>query len=144
VYDTARAALLALTDDTLFERVAVKVLRTRFPELRITGPSGDLHRDAFDRPLFGTRDEVVILVSCEARWTVKLKRDLGEYSAYSARERPKKAIFVTNRSTKQTTQRTYKNWSRDTLGIKLEIADLSELALDLESERGRPSPRGGV
>ena len=42
MYDTPRAAL---TDDELFERVAVKVLRTCFPELRITGPSGDLNRD---------------------------------------------------------------------------------------------------
>ena len=69
MYDTARAAMEALTDDELFERVAVKVLRVRYPELRITGPSGDLNRDAFGRPLFGERDEIVLLVSCEGRWT---------------------------------------------------------------------------
>src|SRR5712691_5092452 len=71
------------------ERVAVKVLRTRFPELRITGPSGDLNRDAFGRPLFGERDEIVLLVSCEARWTGKLKRDLGRYSALPVPDRPR-------------------------------------------------------
>lgn len=134
MYDTARAALQALADDELFERVAVKVLRTRFPELRITGPSGDLNRDAFGRPLFGEHDKIVLLVSCEARWTVKLKRDLGEYVAYPADARPAKAIFVTNRSTKQTTQQRYKKWSRDTLGIELEVVDLNELALELESD----------
>lgn len=137
VYDTARAALQALTDDELLERVAVKVLRARFPELRITDPSGDLNRDAFGRPFFGEHDKVVLLVSCEARWTGetgKLKRDLAKYGERPAHERPGKAIFVTNRSTKQTTHGTYKTWSRDTLGIELEIVDLNELALDLESD----------
>jgi protein gp37 len=118
----------------LFERVAVKVLRTRFPELRITGPSGDLNRDAFGRPLFGEHDKIVLLVSCEDRWTVKLKRDLGEYAPYPADARPAKAIFVTNQSTKQTTQQRYKEWSRDALGIGLEVVDLNELALELESD----------
>jgi len=134
VYDTARAALQALTDDELFERVAVKVLRTRFPELRITGPSGDLNRDAFGRPLFGEHDKIVLLVSCEARWTVKLKRDLSEYAPYPADARPPRATFVTNRSTKQTTQKDYKKWSRGMLGIELEVVDLNELALELESD----------
>lgn len=54
MYDTARVALQGLTDDELFERVALRVLRTRFPEPRITGPSSDLNRDAFGRPLFGS------------------------------------------------------------------------------------------
>jgi hypothetical protein len=134
VYDTARAALQALTDDELFERVAIKVLRTRFPDLRITGPSGDLNRDAFGRPLFGEHDKIVLLVSCEARWTVKLKRDLSEYTQYPGGARPARAIFVTNRSTKQTTQKDYKKWSRDELGIELEVVDLNELAVELESD----------
>ncbi|HEX2744336.1 MAG TPA: ATP-binding protein [Streptosporangiaceae bacterium] len=134
MYDTARAALQALTDDELFERVAVKVLRTRFPDLRITGPSGDLNRDAFGRPLFGEHDKIVLLVSCEARWTVKLKRDLSEYAPYPAGARPARAIFVTNRSTKQTTQKDYKKWSRDEFGIELEVVDLNELAVELESD----------
>ena len=134
MYDTARAALQALTDDELLERVAVKVLRTRFSDLRITGPSGDLNRDAFGRPLFGEHDKIVLLVSCEARWTVKLKRDLSEYAPYPADARPPRAIFVTNRSTKQSTQKDYKKWSRDELGIELEVVDLNELALELESD----------
>jgi len=79
VYDTARAALQALTDDELFERVAVKVL---FPEFRITGPSRDLNRDAFGRPVSAS--------------TTK------KYGTRPAHERSDKAIFVTNRSTKQT------------------------------------------
>ena len=132
MYDTARVALLALTDDELFERVAVKVLRLRYPGLRITGPSGDLNRDAFSRPLFGGRDEIVLLVSCDARWHAKLRRDLDEYRPCPVEDRPEKAIFVTNRSTKQTTQLTYKKLAGE-LGIKLEVVDLNELAVDLES-----------
>ena len=106
MYDTARAALLALTDHVVFERVAVKVLRRQIPGLRITGPSGDLNRDAFGRPMFGEHDEIVLLVSCEEKWTRKLKRDLGQYGTYPGHDRPQRAIFVTNRSTKQTTQAT--------------------------------------
>ena len=133
MYDTARAALEALTDDELFERVACKVLRVRYPELRITGPSGDLNRDAFARPLFGDRDEIVLLVSSEARWSRKLSRDLREYSDYPEQEQPEKAFFVTNQSTNQTTQLTYKKQAR-ALGIGLEVVDLNELAVDLESD----------
>jgi hypothetical protein len=135
VYDTPRAALEALSDDTLFERLAVKVLRARYPALRITGPSGDLGRDGFGRRLFGEHDELVLLVSCENAWTAKLKRDLKPYEAISAEVRPTKAIFVTNRSTKQTTQRKYKTDVHDRLGITLEIVDLNELAVDLESDQ---------
>jgi hypothetical protein len=134
VYDTARAALEALTDDELFERVAVKVLRTGYPGLRITGPSGDLNRDAFGRPLFGERDDIVLLVSCEKDWPRKLKRDLSGYGACPAEERPEKAIFATNRSTKQADQDRYKKWSRREFGIELEVVDLNELAVDLESD----------
>jgi len=137
VYDTARAALQALTDYDVFERVAVQVLRARFPDLRITGPSGDLGRDGFGRRLFGERDEIVLLVSCEKEWTRKLKRDLSPYGKLSADDRPDKAIFATNRSTKQITQQTYKKWAWNTLNIALEIVDLSELALDLESDELR-------
>ncbi len=134
MYDTARAALLALTDHVVFERVAVKVLRRQIPGLRITGPSGDLNRDAFGRPMFGEHDEIVLLVSCEERWTRKLKRDLGPYGNYPGHDRPQRAIFVTNRSTRQVTQATWKKWSRKELSIALEIVDLNELSLELESD----------
>jgi hypothetical protein len=113
VYDEPRAALQALTDDTLFERVAFKVLRIRFPELRITGPSGDLNRDAFGRPLFGDHDEIVLLASIQERWTGKtgkLKRDLAKYGRYLVQDRPEKAFFVTNRSVGQVALPDYKKW----------------------------------
>lgn len=134
MYDTPRAALVALTDDTLFERVAVKVLRVQYPELRITGPSGDLGRDGFGRRLFGERDEIVVLVSCEVGWTAKLKRDLKPYGELTAEARPTKAIFVTNRSTKAVTQKRYKKDTLDSLGTVLEIVDLNELDLALQSD----------
>ena len=134
MYDTPRAALVELTDDELLERVAVQVLRVRFPELRITGPSGDMGRDGFGRRLFGARDEIVVLVSTEKAWTSKLKRDLSPYQARPAEARPGKAIFVTSRSTKQITQQKYKDWASDTLAMELEIVDLGDLALDLQSD----------
>lgn len=134
MYDTPRAALVELTDDTLFERVAVQVLRLRFPELRLTGPSGDLGRDAFGRRLFGARDEIVLMASCEERWTSKLARELKDYEAVAPRKRPKKAIFVTTRSTRSRDQERYKILARDSYGIALEVVDLNELDLELRSD----------
>jgi hypothetical protein len=137
VYDEPRAALQALTDDARFERVAVKVLRTRFPSTRITGPSGDLNRDAFSRPLFGDHDEIVLLASTQKYWrgkTGKLKKDLAKYGRYPEPARPEKAFFVTNQSVGRRAFTAYEEWARDTLRIKLEVLDLNELALDLESD----------
>lgn len=134
MYDTPRAALVELTDDTLFERVAVQVLRGRFPELRLTGPSGDLGRDAFGRRLFGKRDETVLMASCEDRWTTKLARELKDYEGIAAAKRPKKAIFVTTRSTRQLDQERHKKLARDSYKINLEIVDLNELDLELRSD----------
>ena len=135
MYDTPRAALNALTDDALLERVAVRVMRLRYPELRITGPSGDLHRDGFKRALFGDRDEIVLLVSCEKPgWTRKLRKDLKPYGAMAVSDRPGKAIFVTTCSTRQVTQQRYKDQVRESLGIALEIVDVNELALELQSD----------
>lgn len=137
MYDTPYVALQALTDDRLFERVAVKVLRARFPELRITGPSGDLNRDAFSRPLFGDHDEIVLLASTQERWkgkTGKLKKDLAKYGKYPEPDRPEKALFVTNRSVGRRSFTAYEEWAWDTLRIKLEVFDLNELALDLDTD----------
>jgi len=134
VFDTPRAALGELTDDTALERVAVAVLQARHPQLRITGPSGDLNRDGFDRPLFGEHDETVLAVSCEKPWPGKLKRDFSSYAAVPATERPKRGIFVTTSSTKQTTQQKYKKLIKETTGIHLEIFDLNELDHALRSD----------
>lgn len=96
VYDTPRAALMELTDYVRFESVAIQVLRVRHPELQITAPTADLRRDAYLRPLFGERDEIVGLFSCERNWRSKLKRDLQPYCQRPAEEKPEEVLFVTN------------------------------------------------
>jgi len=134
VYDTPRAALGELTDATTLERVAVAVLQTRHPQLRITGPTGDLNRDGFDRPLFGDHDETVLAVSYEKPWTTKLQRDFKDYTSLPAAKRPKRGIFVTTSSTKQETQEKYKKLIKETTGIELEIFDVNELDQALRSD----------
>jgi hypothetical protein len=52
----------------------------------------------------------------------------------NAAARPAAGVFATNRSTKQTDQDRYKKWSRREFGIELEVVDLNELAVDLESD----------
>lgn len=134
MFDTPRAALLALTDDELLERVAVEVLQHSHPELRITGPAADLGRDGFGRALFGDHDEIVVAVSCQASWTTKIQKDFKDYETVPVASRPTSGIFVTNRSTKQTTQQTYKTKIRNATCIDLEIFDLNELDLALRSD----------
>lgn len=131
MYDTPKAALKDLEDDQRFERVALHVLRVRHPELRITGPVGDLGRDGYGRPLFGAKDDTVLLVSLE-QWTAKLGRELDGIEAQPPADRPAKAFFATSRSTKQMHHRRFKERAAE-LGVALEIVDLSELSVELET-----------
>jgi hypothetical protein len=133
VFDNARAALKELSDDGVFERVAVYVLRARHAELRLTGPSGDLGRDGFGRRLFGVKDEVVLMTSLEQRWTAKLRRELANIKSQPRKDRARKAIFVTNQSADQKTQTRYKGQAR-ALGVTLEVFDLNELVLELDGD----------
>ncbi|MEV6013272.1 hypothetical protein AB0M29_41750 [Streptomyces sp. NPDC051976] len=131
MYDTARAALQELENDYVFERVALHVLRVRFPELRITSATGDLGRDAFDRPLFGKDDKVVLWVSLQGRWTDKLKSELVKNSKHG---RQAEAIYVTNRSTNEKTKERWRTTARDDYGVALEIVTLAELVTELETD----------
>ena len=130
LYDSPKAALQDLTDDERFERVAVHVLRARHSELRITGPTGDMARDAHGRLLFATGAETVLLASIEKGWTGKLARELATIEAQPPAERPARAVFVTNRSTRQTDQQRYRERAA-VLGVDLDMFDLNELAFEL-------------
>lgn len=131
MYDSARAALRELEDDQVFERVALHVLRARFPELRITSATGDLGRDAFGRPLFGKDDFVVLWVSLQEKWTSKLKSELIKNRRHDRRA---KAIYVTNRSTTEKVKERWRKTASDDYGVALEIVTLAELATELESD----------
>lgn len=131
VYETARAALQELENDQVFERVALHVLRVRFPELRITSSTGDLGRDAFGRPLFGVNDQVVLWASLQQRWTDKLKSELVKNHKHGRRAR---AIYVMNRSTNEITKEKWRQKARTEYGVEAEIVDLAELVTELETD----------
>ncbi|WP_330257741.1 hypothetical protein OG586_37330 [Streptomyces murinus] len=131
MYDSARTALRELEDDQVFERVALHVLRARFPELRITSATGDLGRDAFGRPLFGKDDSVVLWVSLQEKWTSKLKSELVKNRRHDRRA---KAIYVTNRSTIEKVKERWRKTASDDYGVALEIVTLAELATELDSD----------
>lgn len=131
MYDTARAALQELQNDLVFERVALHVLRVRFPELRISSATGDLGRDAFGRPLFGTDDKVVAWVSLQRTWTTKLQSELVKNRKHDRRA---DAIYVTNRSTNEKTKERWRATARDDYDVALEIVDLAELVTELETD----------
>ncbi|MFE1797736.1 hypothetical protein ACFW9L_16420 [Streptomyces sp. NPDC059517] len=131
MYDTARAALQELENDQVFERVALHVLRSRFPELRITSVTGDLGRDAFSRPLFGKDDKVVLWVSLQQRWTSKLQSELVKNRGHG---RQAEAIYVTNRSTNEKTKERWRTTARNDYGVALEIVTLAELVTELETD----------
>ncbi|MFJ2769192.1 hypothetical protein [Streptomyces sp. NPDC087300] len=131
MYDSARAALQELENDQVFERVALHVLRVRFPELRITSVTGDLGRDAFGRPLFGKDDKVVLWVSLQQKWTSKLKSELVKNSKHDRRA---EAIYVTNRSTNEKTKERWRTTASKDYGVALEIFTLAELVTELETD----------
>lgn len=129
VFPTAKVALQELENDRIFERVALHVLRVRFPDLRITTSSGDLGRDAFGRPLFGEDDKVVLWVSLQKVWTSKLESELVKNRRH---DRKAEAFFVTNRSTKEATKERWRAKARHDYDVALEIVDLGELVTELE------------
>ncbi|MFI9568115.1 hypothetical protein [Streptomyces rishiriensis] len=130
MYETARAALQELENDQVFERVALHVLRVRFPQLRITSSTGDLGRDAFGRP-FGEDDQVVLWASLQQRWTDKLKSELVKNAKHSRRA---KAIYVTNRSTNEITKEKWRQKARKEYDVEVEIVTLAELVTELETD----------
>jgi hypothetical protein len=138
VYDTALSALTELTDDQRFEQVAVAVLSARrFPGLRITGPSGDEGKDAFDRELFDGKDRVILMISLEKKWSPKLRSELNKIEKRAKTKRPAKAIFVTNRSAPQRWQTPHKTRAKK-LGTELEVFDINEFVQSFQRDDLRP------
>ena len=134
MYDTPRAALMELTDYVRFESVAIQILRVRHPELRITAHTADLGRDAYGRPLFGERDEIVGLFSCEKYWRRKLNGDLQPYGQCPTAEKPEKALFVANQPINEASKKQTKQKMHDRYQIQLEIVALDDLDLELKSD----------
>ena len=134
VYDTPRAALVELTDYEWFESVAIQVLRVEHPELRITAPTADLGRDAYGRRLFGERDEIVGLFSCETTWHDKLNRDLKPYGQCPTEDKPDTVFFVTNQRITDHRKKKIGQEVYDRYQIQLEIVALDELDLALKSD----------
>lgn len=134
MYDTPRAALMELTDYVRFESVAIQVLRVEHPGLRITAPTADLGRDAYKRPLFGERDEIVGLFSCRKDWRRKLNRDLQPYRGCPTEEKPETVFFVTNQQVTDTSKEQTKQEVCDRYQVRLEIVALDELDLALKSD----------
>lgn len=138
MYDTARVALMELTDNRRFEQVAVAVLSARrFPGLRITGPSGDEGKDGFDREPFHGKDRVTLMISLEKEWSPKLKSELDKIEKRAENKRPTKAIFVTNRSASPRWQTPHKTRAKR-LGTDLEVFDLNEFVQSFEKDELRP------
>lgn len=122
-----------LDDDQRFEKVANLVLQDQYPGLRPTGPTGDLGRDGYDRSLFATTDDLVILTSLQKTWMAKLRRELRGIRSKPADQRPKRAIFVTNQSTKQENQVALKAEAAR-MGLDLEVFDLTNLDFLLSTD----------
>ncbi|MEU9823478.1 AAA family ATPase [Pseudonocardia alni] len=134
LYETPRAALEALTDYPVLERVAVAVLQLRgYPGLVITEATGDLGRDGFVRARFGDHDETVALVTARERWTTKLDEDLDPHLALGRAQRPDTAIFVTSRRTSEAGLRSRQDKAL-AAGVALDVWGQARLALELEKD----------
>jgi hypothetical protein len=131
LYETAQGALEQLTDDRVLERVALWVLRERYPNLRPTSATGDTGLDGYSRPLFEDGIDVALWVSLQSTWPAKLNIELKKHREHG---RTAPAIFVTNRSTNEIKKGQERDRAKTEFGVDLEIVDLAELVTELESD----------
>ncbi|WP_404868538.1 hypothetical protein ACI1MP_10745 [Kitasatospora griseola] len=131
LYETAKMALEQLTDDRALERVALRVLRKRYPNLRLTSATGDTGLDGYDRPLFEDEIDLALWVSMQGTWTTKLTIELEKHKQHG---RTAPAIFVMNRSTNDIAKARQRKRAKDDFGVDLEIFDLGDLVVELESD----------
>ncbi|WP_030458429.1 hypothetical protein [Kitasatospora sp. NRRL B-11411] len=131
LYETAKMALEQLTDDRALERVALWVLRKREPKLRLTSATGDTGLDGYSRPFFEDEIDLVLWVSLQRTWIKKLDIELKKHKQHG---RTAPAIFVTNRSTNEISKKKQKERAKKDFGVDLEIVDLGELVVELESD----------
>ncbi|MGA5218827.1 hypothetical protein ACPCAE_22520 [Streptomyces cinereoruber] len=131
LYETAKVALEQLTDDLVLERVALRVLRERYPSLRPTSATGDTGLDGYGRPLFEDEIDVALWVSLQSTWSAKLTIELEKHKKH---ERTAPAVFVMNRSTTEIKKGQERERAKTEFGVDLEIVDLAELVTELESD----------
>ncbi|MFF5488777.1 hypothetical protein [Streptomyces virginiae] len=131
LYETAQGALEQLTDDGVLERVALWVLRERYPNLRPTSATGDTGLDGYSRPLFEDGIDVALWVSLQNTWPAKLTIELKKHKKHG---RTAPAVFVTNRSTNEIKKGQERDRAKTEFGVDLEIVDLAELVTELESD----------
>jgi hypothetical protein len=94
-YDKTQFALERFRDDERFEEFALILLADIEPTVRPIGGSGDRARDgAGGLFAFGEEDELIVMVSLEAKWDEKIR---GELRRVAKRWNPKRVIAVTNR-----------------------------------------------
>ncbi|GAA3916422.1 hypothetical protein GCM10023084_79510 [Streptomyces lacrimifluminis] len=131
LYETAQGALEQLTDDQILERVALWVLRKRYPNLRPTSATGDTGLDGYSQPLFEDGIDVALWVSLQSTWSAKLTIELKKHKKHG---RTAPAFFVTNRSTNEIKKGQERERAKTEFGVDLEIVDLAELVTELESD----------
>jgi transposase-like protein len=96
IASTARA-LEDLTDHQAFERASVELLQDLDPSLRHLGGSGDHARDAGGGVRGPGGDEVLVMVSLEAKWSQKIRREFDRIAKQDWC--PVEVWAVTNRRT---------------------------------------------
>lgn len=131
LYETAQGALEQLTDDLVLERVALWVLRERYPSLRPTSATGDTGLDGYSRDLFKDEIDVALWVSLQGTWSAKLTIELEKHKKHG---RTAPAVFVMNRSTTEIKKGKERKRAKTEFGVDLEIVDLAELVTELESD----------
>ncbi len=96
IASTARA-LEDLTDDRAFELASVELLQDLDSSLRHLGGSGDRSRDAGGGVRGSGGDEVLVMVSLEAKWSQKIRREFDRVAKQGWS--PDEVWAVTNRRT---------------------------------------------
>lgn len=120
VYDTVEQAIKAIRDPQLLAEVASVILKHElYPELVISGMSGDRGRDATVRRGVWGDEFVVIQYSIADRWPRKVDSELARYRKDASL--PKRMLYVTNRTTSPDAIERKQEKARKDYGVELAV-----------------------
>jgi hypothetical protein len=131
-YETVEQALKALRDPQTLAEVASVLLQREYPELAMSGTTGDRGRDARVQLAIWGEEFAVIQYSLAKRWPTKVDSELKRYT--NDLTLPKLMVYVTNRVTSDAAVERKKEKAKDEHGVTLRVLDYGWLWVRLQRE----------
>lgn len=129
-YETVEQALKALRDPQTLAEVASVLLQSEYPELAMSGTTGDRGRDARIQLAIWGEEFAVVQYSLAERWSRKVETELKRYKDDPTL--PKLMVYVTNRVTSDAAVERKKQEAKNEHGVSLRVLDYGWLWVRLE------------